>query len=122
VITSPQRPPSLITNFTSAGISPGDAVPDGTDAAELFDVEMDELAGLLAFIAIDRFGRLQGTELVQFKPTQNAADGGCETPVSAANLLAGPALAVQSLDLIDHHLGRQLPEPMRGRTVASALR
>jgi hypothetical protein len=53
-----------------------DAVPDGTDAAELFDVEMDELAGLLAFIAIDRFGRLQGTELVQSKPTQNAADGG----------------------------------------------
>jgi hypothetical protein len=29
-----------------AGISAGDAVPDGADAAELFDIEMDDAAGI----------------------------------------------------------------------------
>jgi hypothetical protein len=60
-----ELPADAVVTVDGAGISPGDAVPDGTDAAELFDVEMDELAGLLAFIALDRFGRLQGTASIQ---------------------------------------------------------
>jgi hypothetical protein len=35
---------------------------------------MDELARFLAFITPDRFGRLQGTKLVQPQPPQNTAD------------------------------------------------
>ena len=57
-------------------MSSGDAVADGTDPAEFFDIEMDELARTLAFIAPDGFGRLEGTELVQSEPSQNTADGG----------------------------------------------
>ena len=34
-----------------AGISPSDAVPSRTDATELFNIEVDELARFLAFIA-----------------------------------------------------------------------
>src|SRR6266540_6608931 len=52
-----------------ARISPGDAVAHRADSAELFDIEMDELARMLAFITPYRFGRLQGTELVQSQPT-----------------------------------------------------
>jgi hypothetical protein len=53
-----------------------DAVPHRTDATELLDIEVDELARILAFIAPDRFGRLQGIELIQSQPTQNTTDGG----------------------------------------------
>jgi hypothetical protein len=96
-----------------ARISSGDAVPDGADPAELFDIEMDEFARMLAFIAPDRFGRLQGTELVQAEPTQNTADGGGRDTGLDGDLFASPALAAQPFDLLDHGLGRRLPEPMR---------
>ena len=60
-----ELPTDAVVTVDRAGISPGDAVAHRADPAELFDIEMDELAWLLAFIAPDRFGRLQGTELVQ---------------------------------------------------------
>jgi hypothetical protein len=47
-----------------AGISPSDAVPNRTDATELFNIEVDE------------FSRLQGIELIQPQSTQNTTDGG----------------------------------------------
>ena len=43
-----------------AGSSPVMRCPTGADAAELLDIDMDELAGMLALIAAHRFGRLQG--------------------------------------------------------------
>ena len=49
---------------------------DRYDATELFNIEVDELARILAFIAPDRFGRLQGIELIQPQSTQNTTDGG----------------------------------------------
>src|SRR5438034_7227260 len=36
----------------------GDAMADLAEAAELLDVDVDHLAGVLAFVAPDRFGRL----------------------------------------------------------------
>ena len=54
----------------------GDAVTDLVELTELFDVDVDELARLLALIAPDRLGRLQRTELVETAPPQDAADGG----------------------------------------------
>jgi hypothetical protein len=44
-----------------ASSASGDAMRDGADFAELFDIE----ARLLAFVAPDQFSRLQGTQLVQ---------------------------------------------------------
>ena len=46
------------------------------DPPELFDIEMDELARMLTFITPDRFGWLQGTELVQSQTAENTADRG----------------------------------------------
>ena len=37
----------------------GDAMADLVELAELFDVDVDQLAGLLALIASHRLGRLQ---------------------------------------------------------------
>jgi len=37
----------------------GDAMPDALNAAELLDVDVDELTGLLALIAVGRLERLQ---------------------------------------------------------------
>ncbi len=42
-----------------ARMSSGDAVPHRANPAELLDVEMDELAGVLALIAAHRIGRFQ---------------------------------------------------------------
>ena len=37
----------------------GDAVADLVEATELLDVDVDELAGMLAFVAPHRLGRLE---------------------------------------------------------------
>ena len=51
-----------------ARISPGDAVPDRADPAELLDIEMDELAGMLALIAAHRLAGSKALSL--FKPNR----------------------------------------------------
>src|SRR5262245_55045425 len=94
-------------------ISPGDAVSDRADAAELLDVEMDELARVLALIASDRFSRLQGTQLVQSQSTQYAADRSWRDAGGGSDLLAGPTLPSQPFDLLNNRLGRWLAQPMR---------
>ena len=99
--------------MTAPGMSSGDAVPDGADPAELLDIEMDELARMLAFIAPDRFGRLQGTELVQAEPTQNTADGGWRDTGLGGDLLARPALAAQPFDLLNNPLRSWPMQPVR---------
>ena len=88
-------------------------MPDGADAAELLDIDVDELARVLALIAPDRFGRLQGTQLIQAQPTQNTADGGWRDAGLGGDLLARPALAAQPFDLLDDRLGRRPLQPMR---------
>jgi hypothetical protein len=67
-----ELPTDAVVTVDRARISPGDAVAHRADPAELFDIEMDELAWSLAFITPDWFSRLQGTELVQPQPTQTA--------------------------------------------------
>jgi hypothetical protein len=87
-------------------------VAHGADPAELFDIEMDEFAGFFAFIAPDRFGRLQGAEFIQSQPAQNTADGGWRDTGLGGDLLARPALPPQSFDRLDNDLGRRLSQPM----------
>src|SRR5262249_61015918 len=64
-----ELPTDAVVTVNRARISPGDTVAHRHDPAELFDIEMDELARVVAFIAPYRFGRLQDTELVQSQPT-----------------------------------------------------
>ena len=58
-----------------ARLPSGDAVPHRANTAELLDIDVDEFARVLALVAPDRFGWLQGAELVQAERTQNPANG-----------------------------------------------
>src|SRR5690242_20664932 len=95
-----------------AGLAAGYTMAYGADPTELLDVEMDQLARVFAFIAPDRFGRLQGTQLTQTTSTQDTADSGRRDADLYGNLLARPALSAQLLNLVHHSLGRRLPQPM----------
>ena len=69
-------PADNVVTVDCTGISPSDAVAHRADPPELFDIEMDELTRMLTFITPDRFGRLQGTELVQSQTAENTANRG----------------------------------------------
>jgi hypothetical protein len=83
----------------------GDAVADLLETTELFDIDVDDLAMVLALVAAYPFGRLQGRELVEAEPLQDAADGRRRHADLGRNLLAGVALAAQSLN--DRACGRR---------------
>jgi len=70
----------------------------GTDASELFDVDVDQFARTFPLIATHRFGRLQGRELVEAQALQDPADGCGRYPDFGGDLLACVALPAQSLD------------------------
>ncbi len=66
------------------------------EAAELLDVDVDQLAGPLALVAPDRLGRLQGLDPVEAQSLEDAANGGrrdCRSRLG--DLLAGAALTAQ---------------------------
>ena len=58
----------------------GDAVADLLEAAELLDVDMDEPAGLVILVTLDRGGRFEITHPGQPGPPQHPADGGRRHP------------------------------------------
>jgi hypothetical protein len=55
-----ELPADAMVMVDHAGLPSGDPISHRADAAELLNIEMDEIARVLAFIAPDRFGRLQG--------------------------------------------------------------
>ena len=62
----------------------GDAVADPIEPAELFDVDVDQFAGMLALVAAHRLGRLQSREPVQPSRRRMRLTVAGETPTSAA--------------------------------------
>ena len=76
-----------------AGLSAGDAMPHGANAAELLDVDVDEFTRVFALIAPDRFSGFQGIQLIQAEPPQNATDSGWRDADLCSDLLSRPALA-----------------------------
>src|SRR5262249_61734994 len=69
-------PTDAVVAVDRARISSSDTMAYGADPSELFDVEMDEFAWSVALVASDRFGRLQGTQLIQPQTAQNTTDSG----------------------------------------------
>src|SRR5690606_13646340 len=59
-----------------AGAITGDAVTDPLKSSELLDIDMDHLAGTIAFVAPDGLGRFEGPQTRQPRPFQHPADGG----------------------------------------------
>ena len=68
----PSRAPRAALTFTVAG----DAVADAIDAAELLDVEMDQLDGSVALVSDDVGPGLEGAELAEAEAARDGADGG----------------------------------------------
>src|SRR5690606_17964362 len=100
----------------------GDAMSDTVEAAELLDVDVDEVTGMLAFIAPHGLCRLQRTEAIEPEALEHTADGSWRDAHLGSNLLAGHAPAAQRLDLLHGHTGRRPTEPVRPRgTVLEAL-
>ena len=62
----------------------GDAVADPLEAAELLDVDVDQLAGMLALVAADRLGRLEGLMRLRPRRLRMRLTVAGETPTSAA--------------------------------------
>src|SRR5215203_3848440 len=91
----------------------GDAVADLVEAAELLDVDVDEFAGVLAFVAPHRLGRLEVPEAAQAGAFEDAADRGGRDPGDLGDVLAREALAAQRDRLIDDGRARRLSQALR---------
>jgi len=76
----------------------GDAVAGPDKSPEFLDIDMDELAGLLALVSAHRLGRLQIAYPAQSQTAKDAADGGRRHIELCCNLLARVALPAQRLD------------------------
>jgi hypothetical protein len=93
----------------------GDAMADALEAAELLDVDVDQLAGVLPLVAADRLGRLQGGKAIEAEALEDAADGCRRDAELGGDLLAGEALTAQDLDLLDNGCRGRLAQTMRPR-------
>jgi hypothetical protein len=93
----------------------GDAVTDGLEAAELVDVEVDQLARLLPLVAAHRLGRLEGAEPAEAQALQDAAHGGRRDAELESDRLAGPALPPQVPDPRSDPLWSRPVQAMRSR-------
>src|SRR5215471_3230828 len=78
-----------------AGAIAGDAVADAVEAAELFDIDVEQFAEPLTLVAADGFGRFECPQLVEPEALQDPADAGRRDAQFGSDLLAGPALAPQ---------------------------
>jgi hypothetical protein len=75
----------------------GDAMADGIEAAELFDVDVDDLAWRCAFVAWSWLLRLEAGEQAEAASFEDTRDGGFGDAELAGDVLLGAALAAQSL-------------------------
>jgi hypothetical protein len=105
-----------------AGTAASDAVPDAGDPAELLGVEGDQLAGALAWVADDRYGRIEALEAAETAAPQDAADGRERQAEAAGDHGRGQPLTTERFDGGDP-LGPQpaLPGGRRAPVVAGRL-
>jgi hypothetical protein len=75
--------PTCITGTALFRTNTHDAMADAIEFAKLFDVDVDQFAGIFSLIAAHRFGRLQRRELVKAEPAQDPADS-CWRDANAA--------------------------------------
>jgi hypothetical protein len=68
-------------------------VADSVDAAELFDIDVDQLPRVLALVAADGLDRFQCPQAAEPEAAQAARDSRFRDAALAGDLGAGPALA-----------------------------
>jgi hypothetical protein len=115
----PAEPFAASTPVALASAITGDAVSNAIDPAELLDIDMDQLAGMLALVAAGRLGRLERAQLAEAETSQDARDGGLGDMRLPCDLPTRSALAAERLDTSDD-LGQCRPtQAMRpGRAIA----
>jgi hypothetical protein len=90
----------------------GDAKADAMDAGKLFNVEMEEIAGVGALVANDRHRRKKITPAVESGAAQQAGDGGAGKAGTAGDLDAGELLTAQGDDLLLAQERGRLAQPL----------
>jgi hypothetical protein len=85
------------------------------DFAELFDIDMDELAGMLALVTPHRLGGLKCLPAIEPQPPQDAENRCSRDTGLARDLRSGPALTPQRLDARDGLGRRRAAQAMRTR-------
>jgi len=81
-----------------AGATAGDAMADAVEAAEFLDIEMDDLAGLVALVAWARVLLFEAGEQTEATPPEYARDAGLGDGELGSDVLLGAALTAQPLD------------------------
>src|ERR1035437_5447837 len=77
----------------------GDAMPGLADAGQALDVEVDQIARTLVFVALDRRRRVERAQAIHPGAAQNAADGGAAELEFAGDAPAVPAQPAKSKNL-----------------------
>src|SRR3954467_15497089 len=75
-----------------------DAMADPVEAAELFDIDVDQFAGMFALVAAHRRGGFKRLDAVEAEAPEDAADRSRRDADRGCDVLARPALAAQSFD------------------------
>src|SRR3954471_9293513 len=86
---------------------------DAVEATELFDIDVDQFAGMLALVATNRRGGFERLDAVEAEAPKNAADRGRRDADCSCDVLARPALAAQGFDGRDSGCRRRPAEVMR---------
>src|SRR3954469_10041489 len=90
----PPNAPALALTGSIAG----DAMADPVEAAELLDIDVDQVAGMFALVAANRRGGFERLHAVEAEAPEDAADRGRRDADRGCDVLARPALAAQSFD------------------------
>ena len=86
---------------------------DAVEAAELFDIDVDQFAGMLTLVAAHRRGGFKRLDAVEAKAPEDAADRGRRDADCGCDVLARPALAAEGFDGHDRGCRRRPAEVMR---------
>src|SRR3954463_6222909 len=90
--------PSDAPALALTGSVAGDAMADPVEAAELFDIDVDQFAGLFALVAANRRGGFERLDAGEAEAPEDTADRGRRDTDCNGDLLARPALAAQGFD------------------------
>jgi hypothetical protein len=87
--------PADAAGVALAGAVAGDAVPYLVELAELFDVDVDELARPIALVTARRLGRLECAQPVEADALEDTADGGRGDGADGPSLPAASGIMVR---------------------------
>src|SRR3954451_20367349 len=104
----PSDAPALVLTGSIAG----DAMADAVEATELFDIDVDQFAGMLALVAANRRGGFERLDAGEAETPEDAADRSRRDADRGCDLLARPALAGQGFDGRDSGCRRRPVEVM----------